>query len=791
MYISATASTSLGGRKRDANSSSHSGYTKKELLRHFTENYSMSNDGTAAGREVDSLINEMTLSEKIGQMMQLPLDSFHEDEYETLFEEFGVGSIVLDGAESPITDPEALIDAINECQSYNLDHSSAGIPFVLGVDAIHGNTNVNDSIVYPHNCGVGATRDPDLVREYSSEVARSMQSCGFDWNFSPTADIQRDPRWGRYYEGFSEDPGLTGDLAVAKARGYKEEGIGTCLKHFVGYSLPENGNDRTSTNVSMRDFRTNVIPPYYRVLETDPDAVMVSSGAVNGVPAHGSSFLLSTVLRDRWGYDGLIMSDWMDFERMRVFHEYVPTYREAIACGISAGVDLVMNPIDPEQFFSETIALVKDGEIDEKRIDEAVSNVFELKAKLDLFEDPFADPAIAGEYVGTRRDLAETITGESMTLLKNDGDVLPFNDDISSILLTGPATDDERFQMGGWTLGWQSVGNRMDPETSPAATTIYEGLASVLGSNTELYHEPTGFEHEAWENYDHYFFENEDAVIEKIGRADAIVVTIGEGPYAEYYGDRDTLSLPETQRKIVDAISEACDDTTPIVGVVLAGRPRGGPDVFSQLDAALMAYLPGTTGGTVIADVLTGECNPSGRLPFTWPKSVGMVPEYYNNVPEIRDLSTRDSDDVFSRDPLFEFGHGLHYTEFEYREFDIVPTRISSPASQGTVTASVTIENAGETAGEHIVEVYAEESYGSVMHPKSRLLGYERVALDPGERTETEIRLPLERLEVVIGDLRGHGKKVVEEGEYRLSTGDLDSTLHVENTESISSADIM
>lgn len=731
--------------------------------------------------DFDTYIDRMSLAEKVGQMTQVEVTSFDIDEVGELFTDLQIGGCLFGGGEPPSYDPTTTVEGINELQAYNIDHSEHGIPFVLGLDALHGNAVVDGATVYPHNCGLGATRNPELVSNVSRETGTSVRAIGAHWNFSPTADVQRDPRWGRFYEGFSESPYLTGDLAEATIEGHRSAGICSCVKHIAGYSVAENGKDRSPSNVSIRDLRTNVFPAYQRALESDPETIMVSSGSINGIPAHASTWLLTTMLRDRWGYDGVVVSDWRDFERMQYIHDFVSSYREAIKRGINAGVDMLMNPEDPASFISIVVELVESGEIEEDRIDDAVRNILQFKRNAGLFEDPFVDETLADDVVGANREVALDAVEQSLTLLRNEDGALPIADTIDSLLLAGPATDSAMMQMGGWTLGWQSIGNGQEIAASPAVTTIYRGLQDAVSPDTSIVHEPTGFTHEPWSDDDTYTFENEPRIRSAAADADAVVLTLGEGPYAEYLGDRDGISLPEAQRRLVESVADVVDDDTPLVGVILAGRPRGGAETLSQLDAVLMAYLPGTAGGTGVADVLFGRTNPSGRLPFTWPRKDGDFSSCHNSWARLVS-PPEDHIAAFDREPLYEFGHGLSYTTFEYTDLSVSPQTVSDPAEQRSVSVSVTVENVGDRYGDHVVDVHATESYGSVKHPRSRLLGYDRVGLDAGDSETVEIQIPLRRLEIVPGDVLALDEKVVEAGTYTLSVGDTRTTLAIEES---------
>jgi len=729
------------------------------------------------GVNVEALLTDLTLEQKVGQMTQIEIrsldptassDTLNPPEQSELFETYQIGSILNGGASPPSFDPQEVAEGINAIQRYNLENADHDIPLAYGVDAVHGNVLLDGSTAFPHNLGVGATRDRDLVTAMARHTAEAVDAMGADWNFSPTTDLQRDPRWGRFYEGFSEDPLLTGEFARATVEGYEGDGdgakIASTVKHFAGYPIPDNGNDRSAANTSMRDLRTNLLPPFHEALRAEPETVMVNSGSINGVPAHASHWLLTTLLREHYGFEGVVISDWQDFQRMVEMHEYSPDFRTAVKQGIEAGVDMYMVPHDAEKFTSTLIDLVESGEVSEDRIDEAVERIVQMKENLGLFEDPYVDPSRIGEVVGTGRDVAADAARESMTLLKND-DTLPLSGD-ADVLLTGPATDDVFMQMGGWTLGWQGIAAE---DARPAAVTIYEAMQDAMGSGT-LTHEPTGFEFTPYADDQEFSFENRDAVVSAAEDADVAVVAVGESPHAEGFGDRDRLALPEPQQRIVDAVAGT---DTPVVGVVVAGSPRATADTLGEMNAALMAYQPGTEGGTAVAETLLGEHNPSGRLPFTWPEGVGQVPFVHNQYPPA------------NQEPLYPFGHGLSYTTFEYSDLQVSPGTVSDPSEAGSVTVEVTVENAGDRAGDHIVEVFNTQAYGDVLHADRRRLGSARVSLESGGSERVAIDAPLRALEVVPGDVPGPAAPAVEAGDYEVSVGDQTTTLTIAETASV------
>ncbi|WP_226010739.1 glycoside hydrolase family 3 protein [Halomicrobium salinisoli] len=743
---------------------------------------------TSGDAAVDELLADLDLAEKIGQLMLLFVPVVAPEAAAPMFEELRPGGLVCGGGEAPAFDPDEAASTLAELQAENADRTRRGIPLVVAIDAIHGNATVDGADVFPHNVGVGATRSPDLVRRIASATADSISAIGVHWNFSPTADVLRDPRWGRYVEGYSEDPHLTGELAEAEVTGTRsrDEGdVATCCKHFAGYSVPENGHDRSPANVSMRDLRTRILPAYATPIDAEVESVMINSGAVNGVPAPASEWLVTDVLKSTWEYDGLVVTDWEDLARLIDFHDYVPTYREAAKRCLNAGVDMVMKPKEPAEFLETVVDLVESGEVPRSRIDDAARSVLEFKASLGLLDGHETGEVAAENAVGGFDDLAVEAAEKTITLLKNDG-ALPLTGDSGTVLLTGPGTDSVNMQVGGWTLGWQNIGNGEDVAAAPRCTTLAEALPRRAPSDVTVAHEQTGFVSESHSYDDTYALDDPSLIASRAADADAVVLALGDGPSAEWYGDREDLRLPETQRDIVSLVAEHAPSDTPVVGVLFAGRPLGTTATIEQLDALLMAYRPGSAGGPALANVLFGDTNPSGRLPFTWPSNVGAVPDYYNAAPEPNDVSY-PPDAEFDRDPLFPFGHGLSYSRFEYGDLSVEPSELRDPDPADEVVVSFSVTNAGDRAGEHIAEAYVDRSYGSVLHPRRRLLGSERLSLEAGDRTDARITVPLERLAVVPGDIPGRAERRIEAGSYRIAVGDCSTELAVDSPVSIGS----
>lgn len=719
---------------------------------------------------VDELVERMTVEEKIGQMTQKNVDSLDPAEVGNLFADHHVGSLLSSAATPPTRDPVELAKSVNGLQRWTMENTRLGIPFLYGVDAVHGNNLVYDAPIFPHNVAVGATWSPTIAERLAVSTGESVRASGPHWTFAPANDVQRDPRWGRFYEGFSESPYLASELGAAKVTGYQastdefEVAVGACQKHFAGYSEPNNGNDRNAAHLPVRYLRDVHLPPHRAGIEAGAESVMVNSGSVNGVPAHASPWLLTDLLRTQMGFDGVVVSDWKDFKRMVTMHNYAENLKEATKIGVSAGVDVYMNPDDVAEFTRILAELVRDGEIAVDRIDEAVKRILQFKENLGLFDDPFVDPSKVEDKV--QRDEypeARRAASKAITLLQNRDETLPFDSTVRRVFVTGVRYDHPLNQMGGWTLGWHGLPlEEIDTDRVPAVT-ILEGLEDAAPSATEIVDTET-IDHDwnASDGADSYAFKNANRAANEAANADAIVVVVGEGPYAEGGGDVDDLALPDAQRQLVAALGST---GTPVVGVVVAGRPRGSA-VFDEFDAAVMAYQSGTATGTAVGTVLFDEENPSGHLPFRWPESTGQVGSVHN------DPYPNDGD------PRFEFGHGMSYTEFSYENLRVMP-------SPDALNVTVSVTNSGSRSGDGVVKVFATRDGASVIYPEKTLVGFDRLSLEPGETKRVTIEAPLSTLATVPGDVPGEAdERIVPAGEYEVNVDELSTSFTVESRRS-------
>ena len=560
-------------------------------------------------KRVDDLLGRMTLDEKIGQMTQADHEPLKPNEVDTLF----LGS-VLSGGGSELPDVTAKgWRAHTEMLQKRALSTRLGIPLIYGIDAVHGHGNVKGAVVFPHNIGVGCTRNPKLVEEASAITAREVAGTGMHWNFAPCIAVPQDDRWGRTYEGFGETAELAESLGSAAVRGLQGTDMSrpgrilATAKHFVGDGGTRNGVDRGDTVIDEATLRRLHLPGYIAAIKAGVGSVMVSYSSWNGQKMHGNRRLITDVLKGELGFKGIVVSDWDGID------ELPGTAHEQIASAVNAGIDMMMVPSKYRDFIAGMKANVEAGRIPQARIDDAVRRILTIKFRLGLFERPFGDPS-EFQNIGSaeHRAVARRAVRESQVLLVNRDNTLPLSPNVSNILVSGRGADDLGMQCGGWTISWQGdMGRPTEGTTVLAAIKKAAPKASVSGS----------------------------------GRADVAVVVIGEPPYAEMKGDRPELTLDPVD---IAAVKEAKKTASRVVVIIFSGRPLILEPILNDADAVVASWLPGTEGDG-IADVLFGSYNPTGKLSVTWPRSMSQEP--INVGPNGEKPSGA----------LFDYGFGLSY----------------------------------------------------------------------------------------------------------------------------------
>ena len=698
---------------------------------------------------VERLLSQMTLQEKIGQMNQLSVAGLTPD----------MEAAVRSGAAGSILN-EVNPEIINEYQRIAVEESRLGIPLLVARDIIHGFRTV-----FPIPLGMASTFDPELVRYGARLTAQEATASGIRWTFSPMVDVSRDARWGRIAESSGEDTYLNAVMGASMVRGYQGDcsdstSLAACVKHFVGYGASESGRDYNSTYIPPRALRNVYLPPFEAAVKAGAMTLMTSFNDNDGVPGTGNAFLLKDVLRDEWGFDGFVVTDWASAAEM-IQHGFASDGKDAASIAINSGVDMDMMS---HVFTAHLEELVASGAVKEKDIDNAVRNILRIKSRLGLFDNPYVDVVRAAEvqYNDSIMDAAYRTALESAILLRNEG-VLPVDiSRVRRILVTGPMADAPHDQMGTWTFDGQK-----ERTVTPLAA-----IREMYGDDVEVIYEP-GL------TYSREFSQRGiAAAVAAARKADVILAFMGEE--AILSGEAHCLAditLKGDQRKMIAALAAT---GKPLVLTVMAGRPLVLDEESRVADAILFSFHPGTMGGPAIADLLFGKAVPSGKLPATFPAASGQVPCYYshNNTGRpfrgtetmLYDIPREASQTSLGNTsymldcgfyPLYPFGYGLSYTEFGYSA-PVLDRQEYSP--DDVIRVTFTLTNTGRYAATEVAQLYVRDLIGSSARPVKELKGFRRISLDPGESGEYTFELPVQDLAFYGLDMT----RKVEPGDFHL-----------------------
>jgi len=737
-------------------------------VRHPYEDPSLS-----TAERIDDLLDRMSIEEKAGQLVGMPLGDFDRgrdvDEAKELIDDHHLGSLAPFGWGGAFYwTPEECAEVAKELQEYAREETRLGIPLLFNADAVHGHAYVKGATTFPNGLGMAATWDTDLTERAGEVTGRELRATGIHQNYGPTCDVGRDPRWGRAHETYGESPYLVKELVGAEVTGLQgehgnvdEESVIATAKHFPAYGEPRRGEDAAPVEISNSTLRRIFLPSFEAAIDADVQSVMPCYNSIDGEAVHGSRRFLTELLREELGFDGHIVSDWGGVDHLQDDHRVTPDSEASSRLTRQAGLDIIS--VGMGTHAEHTVDLVESGELSEERLDTSVRRVLRAKFELGLFEGETADPAEAEETLRAdeHTELSRESIQKSITLLQNDGDVLPL-DDPDEIFVGGPNADDLIAQIGGWSV--------MDEDGVPGKT-IREGLESVTDANV-TYERGVGVAE----------YDDIDAAAEKAAEADVAVVAVGEDWYIHEFGPqqdaghptgefptRTELELPDPQIELVKAIQET---GTPTVGLLVTGRPLATPWMAENLDALMMTYFPGSEGGEVVAETLTGEIEPAGRLPISIPKSSGHLPTYFNYLRHPRPIG--DDEHTDSYDPLFEFGHGLGYSEIETTDLSLSADTIG-PGQ--TVDVEVTVENVGDRASSEVVQLYVTDEWSTRVTPIRELKGFERVEVGAGDTASVTLELAAEELGVVGPDTPHH----VEDGVFELRVDDFETELTVES----------
>ncbi|MDR1226151.1 MAG: glycoside hydrolase family 3 C-terminal domain-containing protein [Prevotellaceae bacterium] len=709
-------------------------------------------------QKINDLLAKMTLEEKIGQMNQLS----YGDKLDDGIKAGQIGSILN------IVDPAE----VNRLQAIAVKESRLGIPLIIGRDVIHG-----FKTIFPIPIGQAASFNPEVAEESAAVAAAEARSVGIHWTFAPMLDISRDPRWGRLAEGLGEDPYLASVLGSAMVRGFQGKNlsdstsVAACIKHFAGYGAAEGGRDYNSTNIPPHLMRNVYLEPFKAAVEAGAATLMTSFNENDGIPSSGNTFLLKTVLRNEWKFDGFVVSDWGSVNGL-VTHGFCADQKEAAMKATNAGLDMEMVS---RAYIRHLPDLVKERKVSEQTIDEAVRNILRIKFRLGLFDNPYVDvskPSVF--YADKHLQAAQKAAGQSVVLLKNNG-ILPLGNMVKTVALVGPMADAPHDQLGTWIFD----GDKTRTITPLAA------LQQQYGKQVKIIHEK-GVAYSRDKSASGI-----PAAVKAAQSADVVVAVVGEE--AILSGEAHSLAEWELKGAQKQLIAELKKVGKPLVVIVMAGRPLTIQQELNAADAMLYSFHPGTMGGSALADILFGKVVPSGKLPMTFPRENGQVPMYYNhnhtshafrgNEKMIDDIpleavQTSLGNSSYYLDagasPLFPFGFGLSYSTFEYSDLRLDKATLK----QGeTVTATVTLKNTGKHEATEVAQLYVRDLTGSIARPVKELKGFRRVSLKAGESTEVSFALHTDDLAFYGIDM----KKAAEPGAFKLWVGgDSNAKLEVE-----------
>ena len=670
------------------------------------------NEATEMNTFITNLMTKMTIEEKIGQMNLLTSDLDV------------TGPTIRAGYKDDILKGRvgALFNAFtpeytNRLQRMAVEETRLGIPLLFGYDVIHGHKTI-----FPISLGESASWDLDAIRKGARIAAKEAAADGIHWTFAPMVDIARDPRWGRISESAGEDVYLAKEIAKVRVKGFQGDDLKAtdtvlaCAKHYAAYGQAQGGRDYHSTDMSQRELWETYLPPFKATIDAGVTTFMTSFNDLNGVPATGNKYLLDDVLRKEWGFDGFVVTDYTSINEM-VPHGFAEDNKHAAGIALNAGVDMDMQG---SVYHNHLKVLLDEGKITLAQIDTATQRILEMKYKLGLFQDPYrysneeraASDILNQEHLNAARDVAR----KSMVLLKNENNVLPLSTKINSIALIGPLADSKADMIGSWV----AAGDRT---TQPVS--ILEGINARAGNNVKVHYVEGAS----------YLFEAEGRTkgfaeaIAVAKTSDVIVLAMGEKwNMTGEATSRTSLDMPGNQIALMKALKKL---NKPMVLVLMSGRPMTIEWEQDNLDSIVMAWYPGTMGGHAVADVLFGDYNPSAKLPVTFPRTVGQVPIYYNMKNTGRPFSANNPEQKYvsrylntSNTPLYPFGHGLSYTNFDYSEINLSSNELTNTNS---IVASVTVTNSGKYDGDEVVQLYVRDLVGSVTRPVKELKGFKKI----------------------------------------------------------------
>lgn len=717
----------------------------------------------APNNKIDQLISKMSIEEKVGQMTNLTLATIADEKDGTVIlnqaklneaiQKYHIGSFqnVLTHAYS-VQEWHGFLDTI---QKTTLSLEKHKIPSLYCIDAVHGANYTKGSTLFPHNIAMAATRNINLATIGGQVTAAEVRATGIRYNFSPVLDVGRQPLWPRFAETFGEDVHLVKEMGLATIKGYEgnnlknTNSVAACMKHFVGYSAPNVGKDRATANISDLQLRELYLPPFQEAVKLGTQTLMVNSAEINGIPVHANKFLLTDVLRKELGFKGVVISDWEDIKKLVERHKTAENYKDAVFQAVNAGIDLCIVPFD-YQFTTNLIQLVKEGKISIERINQSVKRVLILKQTLGLFDQPFVEKSaypqlFRPEYKTNTLDAAR----EAITLLKNENNVLPISK-TKNLVVLGPTAHSKTSMFGCWSYTWQGQDSSYFDKKD---LTVFDAIKEK--SNASKYIKNDELEQQK----------------EKIQNADYIVVCLGEDAYAETPGNIHDLELPIEQKNLVKQLQQF---NKPIILVLQEGRPRIVREIEPLCKAVVMGYWSGPQAGRAIAEVIFGDINPSGKLPFTYPRFTGDLLTYDHKFLDAAVEVASPYSYNYQFNPQWPFGHGLSYTSFKY---DSLTLSSDTLVKANKLKITISIKNTGNLEGKEVIELYSKDLVASITPSVKRLRKFTKINLKPGESKRVAFEINSSELAFINKDL----KWVTEKGQFEILIGDLKKTFYYKN----------
>jgi len=741
-----------------------------ELGKETAQNYPYKDSDLQIQSRVEDLLMRMSLYEKIGQMTQLDITLINTtgkqkdvvidpEKARDLILNHHIGSFLNGEA----VQPETWYEYMAELTRIAVEETRLGIPVIYGIDHVHGASYLEGSTIFPQGINIGATFNPAHAFNAGQVTAIESVDLGHHWIFAPVLDLAANPLWPRFWETYGEDPhtsSLMGSAFIEGLQNCKEAAPyrqAATAKHFLGYSDPRSGWDRTPVHLSMQQIHEFHRPSFQKAIEAGLKTVMTNSGEINGVPVVASHDILTKLLRDEMGFEGVVVTDWDDIGKLTDFHHTSPNYKEAVYAVVMAGVDMSMTP-DHLEFNSSMLELVEEGRINEERIDQSVRRILKLKFELGLFENPFPrDDQFHRIGAPENRQQALDAARESMVLLKNDRNLLPVLKP-RQIGMLGHSANSKRNLCGGWTLTWQGGKESQHPDD---AHTVYSALKEEFPDAKVLL-----FDQDEIPSHRDASDTEISSFLEKLNNLDLLIYAAGEEPYCEFTGNINDLRLPQTQRDELNLLSRS---KTPIVLILIQGRPRLITELIENVDAIIHAGLPGYQGAKALANVISGTINPGGKLPFSYPKFPNHYLPYNHKKSNLYSFDPDQANKITQQNKtasLYPFGYGLSYTTFKYSDLKLSS---KSMTDIGSIKTSVTVTNTGEREGTETAFWFTSTHIGRITRPVKELKHFEKAKLQPGESADLEFIITPETVSYPGED----GRAILELGSYSVIVDEL------------------